>query len=368
MTELKNILTNMVNDQGLDILSDSKRFKALFMDYSGAEKRGDMELICKIIDIDSYNTIINSEELNISKQMLIKKLNEDYYIDQTICNNFIEIYTSILRKDNKNITVTELKKKYNKSTVNKTSIKNTKSNSNSKNSKTSVKIPKNIEQDIFIAYGNANIPFDGGYILSSFIDNSNYTIIEIINYSSVKEIYPSAEGLTFVGNGNKLFLLIEPDSYHQKYLEPNSRPNAEKIPKRFSELDVIITEEQTKIMISKEPVTCYGSFTILKPSGNNFSVIFPYVENVLQSIGSFLTRFLNKNYNITLSEAKNASKITIENLNNDPKIENLTPGGIIVPDNINEQNNEKPSLLSIIFGIILVSFGLTLIRGCLGCY
>ena len=100
MEKVKDILEKIVKDFGINILDDNKRFKAVFMDYSKGEYQGELELFSKIIGFNAYNTIINSEDLSITKQTIVKKINKQYFIEENIIENVVEIYTSFLRKDN----------------------------------------------------------------------------------------------------------------------------------------------------------------------------------------------------------------------------------------------------------------------------
>ena len=58
--------------------------------------------------------------------------------------------------------------------------------------------------DLFQAYNEGKLPKEGGYIVSSFFNNtSTYSIYEVVAYNGVKSIYASEEGLTFQTDGNK---------------------------------------------------------------------------------------------------------------------------------------------------------------------
>jgi hypothetical protein len=173
--------------------------------------------------------------------------------------------------------------------------------------------PKALE--LFKAYGESQLPSDGGYIISSFLDeNSSYARYEVVAYNGVKSIYVTEEGLTFQTDGNKLFVLSEPPSYSQKSQEPFRRSVKEQIPLRFSELEILTTRNQTKVMVSKEPLMTYGSFTILKPSGINFSFIFYNLPDVFDSITKFFAATLNKEAAVPKSEAEKAGKLVVEGL------------------------------------------------------
>jgi hypothetical protein len=168
---------------------------------------------------------------------------------------------------------------------------------------------------LFQAYNQDKLPKEGGYIVSSFLsDNSAYSKYEIVAYNGVKSIYLSEDGLTFQTDGNKLFVLSEPPSYAEKHLEPFRRQSKDQIPHRFSELEILVSHNQTKVMVSKEPILTYGSFTILKPSGINFSFIFYNLPDVMATIKTFFETTLNKESNIPKEDASKAGELVVEGL------------------------------------------------------
>ncbi len=169
--------------------------------------------------------------------------------------------------------------------------------------------------DLFQAYSQDKLPKEGGYIVSSFLtDNSAYSKYEIVAYNGVKSIYLSEDGLTFQTDGNKLFILSEPPSYAQKHLEPFRRQSKDQIPHRFAELEILVAHNQTKVMVSREPILTYGSFTILKPSGINFAFIFYNLPDVMATIKAFFETTLNKEANIPKEDAGKAGALVVEGL------------------------------------------------------
>ena len=165
--------------------------------------------------------------------------------------------------------------------------------------------------DLFEAYMTEKLPLAQGYIVSSFFsDTSAYSIYEVVTYAGVKEIFLTDQGLQFITGGKKLYILVEPASYHNKPQEPVHRTQGESIPKRFSELDIMTAAaNQTKIMIAKEPDEIYGSFTILKPSSINFSVVFYQLPDVYQSLEKFFLESLNRFRHVPQADAKKAAKL-----------------------------------------------------------
>ncbi|MGD0724448.1 MAG: hypothetical protein ABSB63_02685 [Spirochaetia bacterium] len=168
---------------------------------------------------------------------------------------------------------------------------------------------------LFKAYADNMLPSDGGYIVSSFLDeSSSYARYEVVAYSGVKTIYMTEEGLTFQTDGNKIFVLSEPPSYAHKSQEPFRRILKEQIPHRFSELEILTTRNQTKVMVSKNPLMTYGTFTILKPSGINFSFLFFNTPDVFDTIAKFFAATLNKEAAVPKSEAEKASRLVVAGL------------------------------------------------------
>ena len=165
-------------------------------------------------------------------------------------------------------------------------------------------------RNLFEAYAQGKLPFNHGYIVSSFFsDKSYYSKYEIVSYAGVKEIFPTAEGLTFVTGGKKLHVLLEPDTYNKEFQEPVSRSDDERIPKRFAELETVTASNQSKIMIAKEPDESYGSFTILKPTGINFSMVFYQTPKLYDALTAFFQDSFNRFRRVPAIDAKKAAQL-----------------------------------------------------------
>lgn len=167
--------------------------------------------------------------------------------------------------------------------------------------------------DLFQAYNEDKLPKEGGYIVSSFFNTrSKYSKYEIVAYNGVKTIYLTDEGLTFQTDGNKVFVLAEPAIYSKKYIEPFRRDTEHQIPHRFSELEIVTAKNQTRIMISKKPIITYSSFTILRPTGVNFSLVFYNREDIFENLTYFFNETLSKEAGVPKSDARTASDKIIE--------------------------------------------------------
>jgi hypothetical protein len=170
--------------------------------------------------------------------------------------------------------------------------------------------------DLFQAFQSDSLPRNGGYIVSSFFDStSSYSIYEIVSYDAVKSIHASAEGLTFQSDGLKLYILFEPPGYAKKHIEPFRRDSKEQIPLRFSELRTFTAKDQTKVYVSKEPQQSFGSFTILKPTNINFSLVFFKLDDILDTMEMFFTKTLNKEAGVRQEYAKKAAKTIVDGIN-----------------------------------------------------
>ncbi len=167
--------------------------------------------------------------------------------------------------------------------------------------------------DLFQAYNDNKLPREGGYIVSSFFNTrSKYSKYEVVAYNGVKTIYLTKDGLTFQTDGNKLFILAEPGIFSKKFIEPFRRDSQHQIPHRFSELDIIKASNQTQVMISKKPIITYSSFTILRPTGVNFSLVFYKRDDIYENLSYFFIETLSKEAGVPKSDARKATEKIIK--------------------------------------------------------
>lgn len=164
--------------------------------------------------------------------------------------------------------------------------------------------------DLFDAYQKSMLPPEHGFIVSSFFaSSSSYSHYEIVSYSNIKSIYPNEEGLAFQSEGKKLHILVEPANYPHKAEEPYLRKNIEKIPHRFSELDLHTCKNQTKVYHGKEAVMSYTSFTVMRPSGVNFAFVFFDLPDVFESMTKFFEQTLNKEAGVPMTDSKKIAQL-----------------------------------------------------------
>ncbi|MDF1567704.1 MAG: transposase [Spirochaetaceae bacterium] len=170
--------------------------------------------------------------------------------------------------------------------------------------------------DLFEAYTTGELPRDGGFIITELLDDSSrYARYEVISYGNVKDIYVIDEGIMFQADGRKLFVLFEPLNYSAKHVEPAYRDESHRIPYRYKELEIYATKRQEKLMIAKEPVETYTSFTIANETGLNTSYIVHKEESTARTILGFFEQSLWKTLSISRTDAKKACEIIEEPLN-----------------------------------------------------
>ena len=169
--------------------------------------------------------------------------------------------------------------------------------------------------DLFEAYSSNELPRDGGFIITELLnDSSRYARYEVISYGNVKDIYMMEEGIMFQADGKKLFVLFEPLNYSAKHVEPAYRDDAHRIPYRIKELDIYTTKRQEKIMIAKEPVETYTSFTISNETGLNTSYIVYKEESTQRTILGFFEQSFWKTLSVPRTDAKKACDVIDEPL------------------------------------------------------
>jgi hypothetical protein len=169
--------------------------------------------------------------------------------------------------------------------------------------------------DLFQAFSEGKLPMEGGCIVTSFFqDNSAYAKYEIVAYSNAQSLFLSDEGLIFRTDGHKLFALAEPADYEHKGLEPFSRDGQRQIPHSFGEVEQFTTGSGARIMLSRQPVLAYSSFTIFRPTPLNSSVLFYNLPDVLDSIADHLRTTLSANARLPAEEAAAAARRIVAGL------------------------------------------------------
>ncbi len=163
--------------------------------------------------------------------------------------------------------------------------------------------------DLFQAFSEGKLPMEGGYIVTTFFQNdSAYAKYEIVAYSNVPSLFLSDEGLIFRTDGHKLFALAEPADYERKDLEPFSRDGQRQIPHSFSEVEQFTTGNGTRIMLSRQPVLAYSSFTVFRPTPLNSSILFYNRADVLDTLAAYFQKTLAADARLPAADAAAAAR------------------------------------------------------------
>ena len=110
--------------------------------------------------------------------------------------------------------------------------------------------------------------------------------------------------MTFQSNGKKIYILVEPSSYNHKSQEPYVRPSKYQIPLRFNDLNIYTCKNQYKVMYNKEPQMMMTSFTVLKPTGHNFSLIVFQQDDIQQTLAKLFQSALHNESNVPMADSK----------------------------------------------------------------
>jgi len=165
------------------------------------------------------------------------------------------------------------------------------------------------------AYLSEQIPTTGAFILSAYFpDESAYAIYEITAYHIVKDIFRAGEEMIFKTDGNRTYILVEPASYAQKYIEPVNREATKSIPYRFNEMTIHATHKGEKLMVPLEPTFLYSTFTVLDREKQGFAYVFFPTPDVYNAMRSFISDSLSKDCGIEKTDAKKGTDLLIDTI------------------------------------------------------
>jgi hypothetical protein len=162
---------------------------------------------------------------------------------------------------------------------------------------------------LFDAYAQNRLPKYGGYIVCvRFLGETGYTVIEIIGYENLQDIYPDGETLVFKSVGCKLYAIIEPTTYLLKSVEPVNRPSDQMVPYRFAELLRITTKRFQSILIGLKPVFMPTSFSVFRPAGEDLAVLFYDMADVYANIQDFTIMILRDRLGVPAPDSRKAAE------------------------------------------------------------
>ena len=164
--------------------------------------------------------------------------------------------------------------------------------------------------DLFSAYRTGRIPARGGYVVSSFmVDGGAYVRFEIVAYRDAQALRLSDAGLSIAADADKVYVVVEPDGYHDAGTEPWQRDVRHRVPHTFAELSTVRARGHSRILVSNAPVRASAVVTVARPGGVDFSFLFLPAREALDTIGSFLGQTLRDECLVPPAAARRAAAL-----------------------------------------------------------
>ncbi|MDR3171457.1 MAG: hypothetical protein LBU17_07500 [Treponema sp.] len=81
-TAFQEIITHIMTDYGIAVFNQV-RYKALLLDYAKGEFKKERRLLLQVLEAGCHRKIRESRELPITRNILVRDLQDDYYITQS---------------------------------------------------------------------------------------------------------------------------------------------------------------------------------------------------------------------------------------------------------------------------------------------
>jgi len=95
--QFASFLHGFVKQYKKDIFSNVSKCKSLMLDHAKGEYKNEIRLLLQALDMGCYTIIMGSDDLNITRMLLIKQLQEEYYISENIATSLISMLLLELR-------------------------------------------------------------------------------------------------------------------------------------------------------------------------------------------------------------------------------------------------------------------------------
>jgi len=95
--EFTSFVHGFVKQYKKDIFKDVSKCKSLLLDHAKGEYKNEIRLLLQSLELGCYATIMNSNDLNITRMSLIKQLQDEYYISENIAISLIDMLLMVLR-------------------------------------------------------------------------------------------------------------------------------------------------------------------------------------------------------------------------------------------------------------------------------
>jgi hypothetical protein len=89
--QFASFIHNFIKQYKTDIFNDMSKCKSLLLDHAKGEYKNEIRLLLQALDMGCYTTIMNSNDLNMTRISLIKQLQDEYYISESIAISLIDM-------------------------------------------------------------------------------------------------------------------------------------------------------------------------------------------------------------------------------------------------------------------------------------
>jgi len=95
--QFSSFIHNFIKQYQTNIFNDKLKCKSLLLDHAKGEYKNEIRLLMQALDMGCYANIMNSNDLNITRMSLIKQLQLEYYISDSIATSLIDMLLMELR-------------------------------------------------------------------------------------------------------------------------------------------------------------------------------------------------------------------------------------------------------------------------------
>jgi hypothetical protein len=95
--EFSSFIHSFVKQYKKGVFDDMSKCKSLLLDHAKGEYKNEIRLLMQSLELGCYATIMNSNDLNITRMSLIKQLQEENYISENIAISLIDLLLLELR-------------------------------------------------------------------------------------------------------------------------------------------------------------------------------------------------------------------------------------------------------------------------------
>jgi formylglycine-generating enzyme len=96
--QFPSFIHNFVKQYKPEVFSNIAKCKSLLLDHAKGEYKSEIRLLLRVLNLGFYTTILNSQDLNLTRMTLIKQLQSEYFISEDISGVLIDLLLLELRE------------------------------------------------------------------------------------------------------------------------------------------------------------------------------------------------------------------------------------------------------------------------------